>query len=174
MTLPVEPAQVTPAGAHRPVHAIAGGVLFIIGVRGGNEWHPQLPGNLDAGYAKRELGRYVNYIRAEPGRVFDYIAQPRKSPLHVGVQKQRNAGRTVHFGTVCLSPPQRVTGRVDPDLMSALLQGPGEAQERNPHAAHHGPINLGKQGDPHEITLEPRCAGDKAGPAIGHWLPGVC
>jgi hypothetical protein len=68
----------------------------------------------------------------------------------------------VYFRPVGLPLAQRITGGVNPDLMAALLQGPGEPQQRYTHAAYHGPVDLREQGDPHEITLDPRCAGDKA------------
>ena len=53
---------------------------------------------------------------------------------------------------------KRVAGGVDPDLVAPLLQRLGQAQQRHAHAAHHGPVDLGKQGDPHAAKATATCA----------------
>src|SRR5829696_4631613 len=44
MALTIEPAEIAPAGANRPINAIARGVLLIIGMGGRNHRNPQLSG----------------------------------------------------------------------------------------------------------------------------------
>jgi hypothetical protein len=71
----------------------------------------------------------------------------------------------MHLGPVYLPLGQGVAGGIDPNLMTALLESTGEPQQRDPHAADHGPVHLGKQGDAHRLTLDQQPMGDKAGAA---------
>jgi hypothetical protein len=136
-----------------------------------HERKPQLSGSLEPGKAEGELGCHVDYVGPEPGGVVDYVSETGKGPLDIRIQKERDAGRPVHLGPIRLAFGKSIAGRVDPDLMAALLQRPGEPEQGNAHAAYHGPVDLGKQGDAHEIRLWRAVVGDKVGPGPSPLVP---
>src|SRR5918994_4375196 len=104
MALPVKPPQVTPAGTKDPVHSIAGGVLIVVSVGRGYDWKVKVTRHLQSGDPKRELGGDVDYIGLEATGILEHIPEPGESPLNVGIQEQRHAGRAMHLRTIWLSP----------------------------------------------------------------------
>ncbi len=69
--------------------------------------HPELPGRLDADEAQRELGRDVDQVGPEARQVGGDLPLPRKGPLHVGIEEERDAGRAVDLGSVGAGPAGR-------------------------------------------------------------------
>ena len=162
VSLPIEPAQVTPAGAYRPIHTVASRVELVIGVGRGDEGDTEVAGDFETGEADGELGSHVDHIGTEAGGVVQNVAKPRKCPLDIRIEKQRHAGGPMYLRAVRLSLGAGIVGGVDPNLMAALFQRLRESEQGDPHAADHGPIDLGKQGDAHQRTLDQDAADDKA------------
>ena len=175
VSLSIKPAEVPPASAHRPIHTVASRVELVVGVGRGDEGEIELPCDLETGEAEGEFSGHVDYVGAEAGGVIQDVAKARKGPLDIGIEEQGNTGRPMHLRPVRLPLGQGVVGGVDPDLMAALLQGPRESKQRDSHAADHGPVHLGKQGDAHRVTLGQHPAGDKVGRAVGYrlWAVGL-
>jgi hypothetical protein len=156
MALPIKPPQVPPAGTKDPVDSITRGVLIVVGVSRGYDWKVQVARHLESRDPKRELGSDVDYIGLKASGILEHIPEPGECPLNVGIQKQRHAGRAVHLRTIWLSLRERVRGGIHAHLVAALFQGAGEPQQRDSYAAHHRPVDLGKQGNPHQRTLDRR------------------
>jgi hypothetical protein len=104
----------------------------------------------------------VDYVGTESGDVVQNVAQPGKCPLYIRIEEEGNAGGPMYLGTVRLPFGQGIVCGVDPDLMAALLEGLCQSKQRDPHAADHGPVDLGKKGDAHAVTLGQHPTADKA------------
>jgi hypothetical protein len=93
----------------------------------------------------------VDHVGTEAGEIVDHVAHPRKRPLDVGVEKEGNAGRPVHLGTLALARRKTVGRRVHPHLVSARLERVRETQQGHPDPAHHRPVDFGEEGYAHAL-----------------------
>src|SRR3954467_6882269 len=81
--LTVKPTEIMPADPDGPLHAIALGILLVVGMGRRHDRESKLPGSLEPGQPDGELSNHMDNVGLKFPEIVDNVTESGKGPLHV-------------------------------------------------------------------------------------------